>query len=323
MTLPVVGGVAALLWLVTPASLAESEFESGEYGLWRFVPEEMQKGYGALGWGVLCAALAVYMMVELNNKNLLLRVSSRMLGSMLGILLTVAVAYHAFQPGCVVMLLLQLSFFPLFASYQRPEPPLSFRSFLLLSLASLVFPKLVWLVPLFWQIQWFFRTLSFRSFLASLMAVFTVYWMFAGIAALMGGFPLFLEHVKAMVSFHPGDYQRLDYREVVTFFFLMLLFVIGTIDNYAHSYLDRVRTRIIYDAVCLMGGVVAVLICVQPQYADVLMPLLLMNTAMVFGHFFTLTHTRFSHICCLILALLAVAVWALQYVCDSQLRLFF
>lgn len=323
MTLPVVGGVAALLWMVAPASLTREVFAGAEYGFWRFVPAAMQEGYGALGWGFLCAALAVYMLVELNNKNLLLRVSSRMLGSMLGILLTVAVAYHAFQPGCVVMLLVLLSFFPLFASYQRPDPALSFRSFLVLSLASLVFPKLVWFVPLFWQIQWLFRALSFRSFLASLMAVFTVYWIFAGFAALTGGFLLFVEHVRAMSDFHPGDYQGLDYRDMVTFFFLVLLFLIGVIDNYAHSYLDRVRTRIIYDAICLMGGVVVVLICLQPQYAVVLMPLLLMNTAMVFGHFFTLTHTRFSHICCLVLALMAVAVWALRYVCDSHLRLIY
>lgn len=323
MTLPVVGGVAALLWMVAPTSLTMEPLEGAEYGFWRIVPKAMQEGYGALGWGFLCAALAVYMMVELNNKNLLLRVSSRMLGSMLGILLTVAVAYHVFQPGSVVMLLVLLSFFPLFASYQRPEPAFSFRSFLLLSLASLFFPKLVWFVPLFWQMQWLFRTLSFRSFLASLMAVFTVYWLFAGFAALIGRFPLFLEHVRAMVSFHPGDYLGLDYRKVVTFFFLVLLFVVGSIDNYAHRYLDRVRTRIIYDAICLMGAVVIVLICVQPQYADVLMPLLLMCTAMVFGHFFTLTHTRFSHICCLILSLLTVAVCTIQYVCDSQLRLTF
>lgn len=322
-TLPVVGVLSVLLWIVLPQTSRETAFTGEEYGLWRFVPQAWQEGHETLGLGLLCAALAVYMMVELNSRNILLRVSSRMLSCMLAILLTLSVAYHGFHPGSVVMLLSLLSFFPLFTAYQRPDPILSFEVFLCLSVASLAFPKLVWLVPLYWLMQGYFQAFSFRCFVASLLALFMVYWLYAGVSAMTGHFSMFIAHTKAAVGFHVGDYQSVDYRDVVTFLFVVLLFVVGTIDFYLHRYLDRVRTRIHYDAICLYGGVVIVLICLQPQYADVLMPLLLVSTSMVFGHFFALTHTKFSHICCLILLLLAVVVVAVQYVCDAHLHLIF
>ena len=322
-TLPVVGVVSVLLWLVLPVTSGSSEFMSEEYGLWRFVPKALQEGYGAVGIGMLCAAVAVYMMVELNNKNILLRVSSRMLGSMLAMLLAITVTCHGFQPGCVVLLLMLMSLFPLFTAYQHPDPTLSFEVFLLLSLASLVVPKLVWLVPLYWLILGYFRAFSVRCFMASLLTLFMTYWLYAGFSAMSGRFHVFMEHMEAMMRFHSGDYHLVDYRDLVTFCFLVLLYVTGTVDFYAHRYLDRVHTRILYDAVCLYGGAVIVLICLQPQYIDVLMPLLLMSAAMVFGHFFTLTHTKFSQIYCLILMLLAVVVVAVQYACDAHLHLLF
>ncbi len=322
-TLPVVGVLSVLLWIVLPTTSDGAAFMGEEYGLWRFVPKTLQEGCEALGLGLLCAALAVYMMVELNSRNILLRVSSRMLSCMLAILLTISVAYHGFQPGYVVLLLSLLSFFSLFAAYQHPDPILSFEVFLYLSVASLVFPKLVWLAPLYWLMQGYFQAFSFRSVVASLLALLMTYWLYAGVAAMSGHFALFMAHAQTAVRFHAGDYHLVDYRDVVTFLFVVLLFVVGTIDFYLHRYLDRVRTRIQYDALCLYGGVLIVLICLQPQYADVLMPLLLVSTSMVFGHFFALTHTRFSHICCLVLLLLAVMTVAVQYVCDAHFHLIF
>ncbi|MDE5549991.1 MAG: hypothetical protein K2I99_01350, partial [Bacteroidaceae bacterium] len=238
-TLPVVGVLSVLLWIVLPATSQETAFTSEEYGLWRFVPLAWQEGHDALGLGLLCAALAVYMMVELNSRNILLRVSSRMLSCMLAILLTISVAYHGFHPGSAVLLLSLLSFFPLFTAYQRPDPILSFEVFLCLSLASLVFPKLVWLVPLYWLMQGYFQAFSFRCFVASLLALFMIYWLYAGVSAMMGHFSMFIEHAKTAVGFHVGDYRSVDYRDVVTFLFVTLLFVTGTIDFYLHRYLDR------------------------------------------------------------------------------------
>ena len=124
-TLPIVAIVVFALWFLLSPVQPSLSFSTPDYGLWKDVPSFLQEGYWALGIGAFCAALAVYLMAELNNANVLLRVNSRMLSSMLAILLCIAVLCHRFQPGSIVMLFSLTSFFSLFATYQQPNPLLT------------------------------------------------------------------------------------------------------------------------------------------------------------------------------------------------------
>lgn len=303
-----------LFWLVLPPVGQPVDFTTPDYGLWNLVPMPLQRGYVALSVGALGAALAVYGMAELNNANVLLRVSSRMLSSVLAILLGVTVACHEFQPGIVVMLLSLLSFFPFFAMYQTPSSFLALLTYLALSMASLVFPKLLWLVPFYWLIQSYFRALTLRCLVASIMGMILPYWLYAAIAVLTGDWEGFLVHLNEIISFQVYDYTQFPLRHLFIFIFVLLLFAIGSIDFHLQKYRDRTRTRTIYNALIQYGIVIIVVIAVQPQYFITLLPLLIITTAILFGHFFTLTHTRFSHICCIVVTLLALVVYIIQYI---------
>jgi hypothetical protein len=308
-TLPVVVAVGFVLWFVLPTVNSQL---STDYGLWHHVPPSLQSGYWALGIGAACAALAVYLTAELNNANVLLRVNSRMLSSMLAILLCLATVCHPFQPGSVVMVLFLMSLFPLFASYQQPNPFLTLLTYLLVSVASLVFPRLLWLVPVYWLIQGYLRSFSLRCCIASLLAVMLPYWLYGGIAVLTDTLADFLTHLQAVITFQVFDYTHCDLRTLILYSFILLLLVTGIIDFYLHQFLDKTRTRIIYNSLIIYGIIFALWIALQPQYFTTLFPLLLIPTSILFGHFFTLTHTRFTHIYCLLLMVLAVAVLVVQ-----------
>lgn len=320
-TLPVLAVMVFVLWFVFSPQQPPFSFSTSDYGVWKLMPSFLQEGYLALGLGAICAALAVYLMAELNNANVLLRVNSRMLSSMMAILLGLAVVCHRFQPGGMVMVLSLMSFFPLFSSYQQPIPILTFITYLLVSIASLVFPKLLWLVPVYWGIQGYFRAFSFRCFVASILAVLLPYWFYGGIAMLADSPSDFLIHCQEVVSFQEYDYTLLDIRNLILYSFILLLFVTGVIDFRIHRFMDKTRTRIIYNALINYGMIIAVWIAVQPQYFCTLLLLLLIPTSIVFGHFFTLTHTKFSHIYCLVLLVLAVAVLVVQSLPDDFLHL--
>ena len=311
-TLPILAVMVFVFWFVFSPQQQSFSFSTSDYGVWKYMPSFLQEGYLALGLGAVCAALAVYLMAELNNANVLLRVNSRMLSSMLAILLGLAVVCHRFQPGGMVMFLSLMSFFPLFSSYQQPTPFLTFITYLLVSMASLVFPKLLWLIPVYWSIQGYFRAFSFRCFIASILAVLVPYWFYGGIAMLADSLSDFLMHCQEVVSFQKYDYTLLDVRNLILYSFILLLFVTGVIDFRIHRFMDKTRTRIIYNALINYGLFIAVWIAVQPQYFSTLLPLLLIPTSIVFGHFFTLTHTKFSHIYCLVLLVMAVAVLVVQ-----------
>ena len=320
-TLPIVAMIVFALWFVLLPVQSPMPFSTPDYGLWQYMPPLFQEGYWTLGFSAFCAALAVYMMAELNNANLLLRVSSRILSSMLAILLFLAVSCHRFQPGMIVMLLSLMAFFPLFDTYQQPNPLLTFITYLLVSVASLVFPKLLWLVPVYWLIQGYFRSLSFRCFIASILATMVPYWFYGGIAVLTDSLADFLIHLQEVISFQGFDYTQLDVRDLILYVFVILLLVTGIIDFYLHQFLDKTRTRIIYNSLIIYGIVVALWIGIQPLYLNTLLPLLLLSTSIIFGHFFTLTHTKFSHIYCIVLMVLALAVLVVQYLPDSFLTL--
>lgn len=313
-TLPVVGMGALGLWYSMPVEQTSSLFSATDYGFWHYLPASFQEGNWALAFGLGFSALVVYLMVELNNANVLLRTSSRMLGSMLAFLLAWIGLAHTFHPGHILMLATLLSFFPLFASYQNPQPVLSFLVHLILSLASFVFPKFLWMVLIYWLIQAFFRAFSLRCWMASLLAILLPYWFYGGIAVMTGMVPAFCEHLQRVVDLHWADYSQLNIRHLLVFGFLFLLFLTGIINFTIHQYLDNARIRTLFNALIFHGLIVTLFICLQPHYFVTLSMLLLVDTSILFGHFFALTHTRFSHIYCLVLFVLALLVLAVQYV---------
>ena len=147
------------------------------------------------------------------------------------------------------------------------------------------------------------------------------YWFYGGIAVLTGSLEDFLIHCQEIISFQTYDYTQLEVRDVLLYAFVLILFMTGVIDFYLHQYMDKTRTRIIFNALIVYGIAIAIWIGIQPQHFSTLLPLLLLPTSIVFGHFFTLTHTRFSHIYCIVLMVLAVVVLVAQYIPINLLHL--
>ncbi|MBQ0046522.1 MAG: hypothetical protein KBT33_03300 [Prevotellaceae bacterium] len=317
MTLPIVGVLAAVVWILLPQpanmSVGLPDFCDAEYGLWQLIPHFLTEGLFSLGIALSCAAFTVYLMAELNNTHVLLRISSRLLSSMLAMLMTFCMILHTFQPGSIAAIFILLSFFPLFHSYQLPHPTLSFTTFLLISLASLVFTKILLLVPIYWFIQAYIRALSFRCFVASILAILLPYWIYGGIALFTDSLPFFLEHVTSLIQFSLYDYTQLTINNILPFAFLTILFAVGTIDFYRNNFLDKTRTRILYNVVIMHGAAILLFICLQPQYFTTMLPLFIIDVSIVYGHFAALTYNRFSHILCIVLTIAALAIMASEY----------
>ena len=93
------------------------------------------------------------------------------------------------------------------------------------------------------------------------------------------------------------------------------MFFSGSIDFNINRLLDRTRTRSTLNAVFIHGCTIIIAMALQPQHITVLQPVLLIDTAILFGHFFTLTHTRFSHI--FMIAVLALAIISVMLQCST------
>lgn len=315
MTLPIVCLISIALWFVLPMPKGESALmpAPSEHGLWQLVPSFLQSGYYGMGLSLLASALTVYLMAELNNSNVLLRISSRMLSSTLAFLLAIATTCHSIHSGSIVALFVMLVFFALFKTYQLASPMLTFSIYLQISIASLVFPKMLFFIPIYWILHIYLRAFSFRCLIASILGTILPYWFYLCIAFSLNQMPMFFEHCTSLISLQWFDYSHLTIKNVLPFAFFMLLFFVGMIDFYRNSFLDKTRTRIIYNVVIIHGLFVALFICLQPQLINMLMPTLLIDTAIVFGHFFALTYTRVSHIICIVLGIMSLAMIGYMY----------
>ncbi|MCM1311777.1 MAG: hypothetical protein NC206_05000 [Bacteroides sp.] len=315
-TLPVVSIAAFILWWFGGSETANlyhnacgrAELSVSDYGLWACLPVEWLDGPAGLVAGLVFATLAVYLMAELNNANVLLRVSSRMLSSLLAVMLTACVFLHVMQPAHIIMLMAMLSYFTLFATYQNGNPRITFLTYMYVSLASLVFPKLLLVVPFYWLAQAHFRSLSLRCFCASLVGVCLPYWLYAGCAVCMDSLAVFLEHVGGVVRFEWGDYTSVSLQRMCLAGYSLLLFLAGTFDFYLKSYLDKTRTRILYNVVILFGVVGFLFLIWQIDYFDTLFPLALLPTVVVAGHHIVLSDSKFMRIYTAVILVLALAL---------------
>lgn len=326
-TLPIVCAIAFALWFLLPSTDNPQDYTAEEYGLWQCLPSFFHAAQYSLLLGLASAAIAVYMMVELKNKNLLLRVNSYMLSSTLALLLALSAPLHPLQPGSIVMLFTLYAYFPLFASYQTPHPFISFSIYLPLSIASLFFPKLLLLTPIYWLLQVYLRSFTFRSLLASLIAIIMPYWFYGGIAIITDSIPQFIAHLQSIISVPdiiayplfvavpvPFSLSSFSFSIFPILILTILMLVVGVIDFQLNKLLDKTRTRSLYNVVMWHAVSLVIFISIYHCHAQTLLPLLVIDTSMLYGHFFTLTHTRFSNILNIVFLLLMAFVLVVQFV---------
>ena len=228
-----------------------------------------------------CFVVSTYLMVELNNSNVLIRIYSRSVSAAFIILSCVACYLFPSLKGAFVQLCLIASLLTLFHSYQDKESVgLTFYTFVFLSLGSLVEVHTLWFIPIYWIVMMFF--------------IFTLFQF-------------------------PFDYTALALPRILTFAFLVVLFVTGLIHYLRTSFNDKIRIRQIYYTLAFLDVVAMVFLLAQPQHEDLLLRIIIITTSPLIGHFVALTYTRLTNIAfCVIfgiaLLLTAFTLWSSSFI---------
>ena len=124
----------------------------------------------------------------------------------------------------------------------------------------------------------------------------------------------------------PGDASRLwnslvalHIPRILTFAFLVVLFVTGLIHYLRTSFNDKIRIRQIYYTLAFLDVVAMVFLLAQPQHEDLLLRIIIITTSPLIGHFVALTYTRLTNIAfCVIfgiaLLLTAFTLWSSSFI---------
>ena len=259
---------------------------------------------------LVCYALAVYLMILLNNFNALIRIYSRAITSAFIILSGVACFIFPSVEGDLITVGFIASLLTLFASYQNRDAAASiYYTFLILGLASLAKVHLLAFIPLYWILMIFLSSLSLRTFIASLLGMLTPYWFW--IAAVLclykDDLTPFTNHFLPLTTFpFFTAYDRIPFSHYLTYAFLVVLAITGMVHFFRTSFNDKIRTRQLYYSIIFLNIITLILLPLFPQQYDLLFRPAIVLTSPLIGHFIALTHTKVTNIAFFIILIAAL-----------------
>ena len=266
--------------------------------------------------GMVVAAAAVYLTAELNNGYALLRISSRMISTLLALLLGVQFFLQPIQAGHAVLICGVCTYFILFASYQQVHSPfLPFICSLLLGITSLLFPEMLFWTVVLWLSGMMLHSFTLRYVLASLMGLLLPYWFLTAYLYWNDSLSVLQEQLTALIQFSKPDYEQVTLYQWMSMAYVFLLFAIGTVDFLLTSTRDKTRTRAFYKVVMVQGVCSFLWLMLQPQHFNEITPLCLINTSILGGHYVALSNGKVQNIVTMVLFLIPLALW-LFYLSD-------
>lgn len=256
-------------------------------------------------------AVSAYLMVELNNRNALIRTYSRMVSCSFIVLMTMAanlfydISFWAVQLCVIVALSILLRCY----QDKRAQGKV-FYAFFFIGVASAFFMQILFFVPFIWILMGTnLMCLSFRSVLASLLGLVAPYWLLAGYCAFMGNINELVAHVMSIAEFAPLlQYSGFDLHVVLTFAFITAITLTGFIHFVRNSYKDKIRTRMIYEMLIVMFYLAFLFAVLQPQHASMLLAIMIINASVLVAHYIALTHTWLTNASFVLIVITAVAL---------------
>lgn len=286
---------------------------------------------------LLIFAISTYLMVELNNRNTLMRQYSRMVScSYMAMMLMCPWIMHSISTMiaqcCFIMV-----FTLLFMTYQdRASLGRKYWAYLFLGVASTIWSPLIYFLPLFWIGEAsYLMSFSMRSWFASIFGVLTPLWVLAPVQMYTGDYSSLLAMAENFVpsetflsSFHDASLflpheLPLPVESICIIAFVIVLMLAGLIHYFRQSYTDKIQVRMLYQffsLIAIASAIVLVLMAILPcetqPAVDMLYSALLVCTAPLLAHYVAFSSTRLTNISVIIIMLIVFGVSAYHAAID-------
>ena len=246
-----------------------------------------------------CFGVTSYLMMVLNNQNALIRIFSRMVSCAFLVLSCAACFLFPDIRGGIMQMFVVAAYLLLFQCYQNREAVgLVYYAFLMLGLASLATPHIIYFIPIIWLLMATnLLAMSWRTWLVSLLGLLTPYWFMMGWLAYQHDFSPLISHLSPLFDFQfPIRYAHFSTGFLMTWGLLAVCFLTGVIHFVRNSSYDSIRIRLLYGFFIWMDLFAFVMMCFQPQHNDLMMRMIIINTAPLIAHFLALTSTKITNV---------------------------
>jgi len=185
-----------------------------------------------------------------------------------------------------------------------------FDAFVLLAIASLFQSKIIFLVPVLWIVMGILQIFSLKSFFASLIGAFSIFWIIGGVSFLYEDFTFLQKFSQDLIQHDLINFASFSPAEIAYTSFLGILMISAMMSFWLRQHLEKLRTRNYLNSVLLLWFSLLILWLFSGNDIGLLVILFCLSTLTV-AHFFSLIDTMFSRSLFFILILLSIAVYFL------------
>ena len=123
------------------------------------------------------------------------------------------------------------------------------------------------------------------------------YWFLFGHAFFYNEMDLFYRPFIELSTFGEAFHlQTLQSWELAILGYLLILFIVSAVHCIAAGFEDKIRTRAYLQFLIDLTIFLFLLIAIQPNYCNDLLPLLMISNSILIGHFFVLTNSKSSNV---------------------------
>lgn len=186
-----------------------------------------------------------------------------------------------------------LAIYQLFTSYHDPEArEKAYSAALLIGIGSLLWIHLLWFLPLFWLGMYNFRSLTPRTFMASVLGVATVYWFLLGWCVWQRDFTPFTLPFSMLFKIRFLATDGIVLLDWISIFTIALLTVVASLNILLHDMEDSLRSRQFLSFLIAMSVWAFSLYFLYEQVSEEFLETACVPASILIAHFFTVTRGR-------------------------------
>ena len=248
---------------------------------------------------LLLTGFSTYLIAEMNTRNTLLRIRSRMMSCVFLWLATMQATIAVRWQTALIQTLTGLCIYLLLFCYKdKKEVPSIFCIALIISMGSIIWTPFLYFLPIvIFLLCVPLYAISFKAVSAIIMGIILPYW------ALIPYF-VYKENIDWIKNHFEGlydssvlfDYSNTTTGQLVFYAILMILMLTGWIHFVRTAYKDKLKTRNLYDVIISLSIFFAIIVPIVPPYADYTLGMLTIATCPLAAHFFSLTSTKLTNI---------------------------
>ena len=267
--------------------------------------------------GLVLTGFTAYLLMELNNRNALLRIRSRMVSTTYLALMLACPHLHAWSTSTVLPLCYGASYFLLFASYQKNRAEgYVFHSFLFASVASLFFPPfLVLMVGFYFSMIFQLRNFTGRTFMAGLLGMLVPYWFVAALSIWENRLDTAFLYLEEWFAPALPDYSCLTLPQLITAGILLCMAFMSVIHFFHTAYNDKIRTRMLFYVLATQEFILIAGMLLLPAHFDEQLCLFIVSSSAFIAHYYALARGRFFNFWFNLSLLIIAGLTLFNYLC--------